>query len=57
MRVEKLRELLRPFDPDVEVEIVATGMESSDEYPVLKIWDHPETPDNDKLNPEIVVRI
>ena len=51
MNVNELQEILKLLDGDAEIVIVE---ESTDEHPCLKIWAHPETPDNDELNPEII---
>jgi hypothetical protein len=51
MKVHELMAILKLQDRDAEVDIV---QESDDEHPALKIWAHPETPDNMELNPEIL---
>jgi len=51
MKVHELMVILKLHDADAEIDIV---QEADDEYPCLKIWAHPETPDKDELNPEII---
>lgn len=51
VKVSDLQDFIDGKRPDAEVEIIGFR---DDINLALKVWEHPETPDNSELNPELV---